>query len=234
MFSWSLQLQGGLSLHLSGFISILYESWTWHMGHSTSPALGLAAAAMGVVCRTCSGTTVGQCLAPLVTTFDQCASTDNTATIDNTACPSCQAVCVSWREQWPWGRSSSASGMHPGAAVLAQGCAGVSTALNCCSVKHNRSLWGTSTLLCPLLWLFLGGSLRPVWVSLPAKLIALMINWCQAVPWLLAVAKPGQGEAEGSHRPLGPQSLHSYCSTHECRWGESFQLCFCGDEGFRE
>lgn len=77
--------------------------------------------------------------------------------------------------------------------MLAQGCAGVSTALNCCSVKQNRSLWGTSSLLCPLLWLFLRGSLRPVWVSLPAKLFALIINRCQAVPWLLAGAKPGQG-----------------------------------------
>lgn len=97
MFSWSLQLQGSLSLHLSGFISILYESWTWHMGPAlgTSPTLGFAAAAMGVVCRTCPGTTVGQCLAPLLTTFDQCAATtDNTATVDNTACPSCQAKFV--------------------------------------------------------------------------------------------------------------------------------------------
>lgn len=60
MFPWSLQLQGSLSLYLSAFISVIFESWTWHMGHSMSPALGFATAAVGVVCRTCSGT----CSAP--------------------------------------------------------------------------------------------------------------------------------------------------------------------------
>lgn len=104
-------LQGSLSLHLSGFITVLFESWTWHMGHNTSPALGCAAAAVGV-CRTCSGTTVGQCLALLLTTFDQCATTDNVATVNNAACPSCQAKFVC-----PGGSSGPGAG-----AALLLGC----------------------------------------------------------------------------------------------------------------
>lgn len=80
-----------------------------------------------------------------------------------------------------------------------------------------------------------GWKLRPLWVSLPAKLFALIINWCQAVPWLLAGAKPGQGGGWGKPAALGPSAPAWFLQHPQMQVGcGSFQLWFCGDEGFRE
>lgn len=83
-------------------------------------------------------------------------------------------------------------------------------------LSRTGSCWGASIMLCPLLQLLLGGNSRRAWVSLPAKLFALIINRCQAVPWLLAGDKPGLA---GARCPQHAAPCGSSRSTHKCRWG---------------
>lgn len=65
---------------------------TWGTAHHLLWALLLQ---LWVLCvLDVSGTTVGQCLAPLPTTFDQCATTDNTAMINNSLSQLPSKVCV--------------------------------------------------------------------------------------------------------------------------------------------
>lgn len=81
---------------------------------------------------------------------------------------------------------------------------------------------GASIMLCPLQQPLLGGNSRRAWVSLLAKLFALIINRCQAVLWLLAGDQPGLAGDRGELSapcPWHTAPRGGSRRTHKCRWG---------------
>lgn len=110
MFPWSLQLQGSLSLYLSEFISVLFKS-IWLREHSRAPALSSFA------CRTCSGTTAGQCWQPLIS-VPQVITQPRSITQPVPAAKQSLCVMGPGGSSGPGAGAAPAIGMNPGAWCL--------------------------------------------------------------------------------------------------------------------